>query len=260
MGSLRLNNKVLFIVEGESDEVGFLNQLYKKCFGNREYDIYSYKTNIHTLAQILFNEYPEFDQDDIDIQLVLKSKEEDEDKRKILAQRYSDVYLIFDFEPQHDHTHFDTLMRMITFFNDSTDHGKLYINYPMMQSYKHINILPDDSFSEKCVTLEQCKEYKKIVGEESAYTDLSKYDYILLESLAVHHVRKANRIINGEYGIPSKEEYVGWHGLDIYSKQMENLEKEGIVYILNTCIFMLIDYRPQHFFEKVCSIHNEFLI
>ena len=51
------NNKVLFIVEGDSDEVQFLRNMFSKCFTQQNYDIYSYKTNIHILAQVLFNEY-----------------------------------------------------------------------------------------------------------------------------------------------------------------------------------------------------------
>lgn len=260
MESSRLNSKILFIVEGESDEVAFLDRLYSECFGKRSYDVYTYKTNIHSLAQILYNEYPDFDQGDIDIQLVLKSKEEDEEKRKVLEQRYSDVYLIFDFEPHHDHPHFDTLKRMMVCFDDSTDRGKLFINYPMMQSYKHLKQLPDDSFSDRTVAVEQCRSYKKIVGDESAYTDLSKYDYFVFESIAVHQIRKANRIITGEYVVPSQEEYYNWTGLEIYNKQIEEIEKRGIIYVLNTCIFMLIDYRPRHFFENVCFNRNEFYI
>lgn len=88
------NNKVLFIVEGESDEVKFLKQLYAKCFPQEEFEVYSYKTNIHILAQLLYNEYPDFDEDEVDIRLVLRSVEDDEYKRKILSQMYRDIYRI----------------------------------------------------------------------------------------------------------------------------------------------------------------------
>ena len=74
------NNKVLFIVEGESDEVRFLKRMFHTCFSNQNYEIYSYKTNIHVLAQLLFQEYPDFESDEIDIKLVLRSLEENEHK------------------------------------------------------------------------------------------------------------------------------------------------------------------------------------
>ena len=36
-----LNNKILFIVEGSTDEVAFLTKLYSQFNSNQEYDIYS---------------------------------------------------------------------------------------------------------------------------------------------------------------------------------------------------------------------------
>ncbi len=67
--------KILIIVEGEADEVRFLEDLFKKCNKKTEYKVYSYKTNIHVLAQELFNNYNDFDSGYIDIKLVLSSLE-----------------------------------------------------------------------------------------------------------------------------------------------------------------------------------------
>ena len=81
------NNKILFIVEGENDEVSFIKKMLSVCSPNTAYEFYSYRCNIHVLAQVLYNEYPDFEDDKIDIQLVLKSKENDKGKRDLLSQR-----------------------------------------------------------------------------------------------------------------------------------------------------------------------------
>ena len=244
-------NKILFIVEGTSDEVKFLRRLFKECFKKKEFKIYSYKTNIHVLAQELYNNYPDFDEDSIDIKLVLKSLETDQNQRKLLDERYNDVYLIFDFEPHHDHPHFDTVQRMLCYFNDSTNQGKLFLNYPMMQSYKHFSELPDAGFEFRKVSIADTRVYKEQVGRDSNYTDLGKYDYVLFYSLCVHHVKKANLIKSSGYILPSYSEYLKWSLVDIYNTQVSMVASSCELFVLNTCIFVLVDFAPQKFFRFV---------
>ena len=245
------NNKILFIVEGENDEVSFIRKMLSICSPNIDYDFYSYKCNIHVLAQVIYNEYPCFEVDEIDIQLVLKSKEKNEDKRSLLSRRFRDIFLVFDFDPQHDHTHFDTIQRMIQYFNDSSDHGKLFINYPMMQSYKHFSVLPDDTFKIRSVTLAECLHYKQLVGEMSSYTDINVYTYNTFISLLVHHIKKANYILTGNYCLPKVEEYLTWESARIYEIQRSFLSEMEKVYVLNTCIFIFADFQPVSFFRNV---------
>lgn len=252
------NNKILFIVEGDNDEVSFLRRLLAKCFTGHDYEIYSYRCNIHVLAQVLYDEYPDFEEDEIDIQLVLKSKETDKHKRFLLSQRYRDVFLVFDYDPQHDHPHFDTVLRMLKYFSDSSNHGKLFINYPMMQSYKHFSVLPDDSFATRLVTIEECRHYKRLVGDSSSFTDINSYSYITFVSIIVHHLRKANLLLTGNYTTPLCEEYLTWSGADIYEAQCRQVDQCGSVMVLNTSLFLGVDYRPNEFFRTISKRACEF--
>lgn len=252
------NNKVLFIVEGASDEVSFINRMLLQCRKEVQYEIYSYKCNIHVLSQILYNEYPEFETDEVEIQQVLKSKETNNKRRDMLSQRFRDIFLVFDFEPQHDFPHFDTVRRMLRYFDDSANHGKLYINYPMMQSYKHFRILPDDLFVDRKVSISQCRDYKEIVGRESKFTDINQYSYSTFISLLVHHIKKANYILTGSYCIPEAEEYTNWDYLVIFDRQYGYLHETDYVYVLNTSIFILSDFAPTGFFRTVSRHSTEF--
>lgn len=252
------NHKILFIIEGENDEPIFLQRLLSTCLGSQEYEIYAYKTNIHILSQVLYHDYPNFEEDEVDIKLVLKSLEKDECKRDLLGQRYRDVILIFDFEPQHDFPHFDTVRRMLSYFNDSTTNGKLYINYPMMQSYKHFRELPDDNFSNKVIDISELKNYKEIVGAESKFTNLEKYTAVTFYSLAVHHLRKAKYILTGNYELPEVQEYLSWTGIELYDKQCEIKDTMKKVFIVNTCIFFLSDFAPDKFLRYVNTHKNMF--
>ena len=237
--------KILLIVEGEADEVRFFKSLFHNCFRSADYQFFSYKTTIHVLAQELYLNYPKFEEEDIDIRLVLASLEKDDSKKRLLLDKYTDVFLVFDLDPQHYPTHYDTVRRMLAFFCDSTMQGKLYINYPMMQSYKHFAKLPDPQFHLLTVNRSEIKEYKKLVGSVSGFTDLSKYDYKVFYSLAAHHLKKCNYIINGRNELPSCEEYMEYNNLQIYDYEVTLLEKEDRVSVINTCVFVLFDYAPK---------------
>lgn len=252
--------KILLIVDGDSDEVKFLKGLFKKCNQKTEYKFYSYRTNIHVLAQELFNNYNDFDEGDIDIKLILASLENDKNRKQLLYDNYSDIYMIFDFDPQHNHPHFDTIKRMVSYFNDSTLQGKLFLNYPMMQSYKHFDKLPCSSFENLEVALDEIKKYKEIVGKISGFTDLTKYNYITYYSIAVHHVKKANKLLNGVYEIPNIDDYWKFDYCKIYNLELALFTGRNIISVLNTCVFSLIDFAPNKFFAFVKQHNDDLLI
>ena len=248
---------ILLIVEGEADEVKFYRHLFRNCFQSAEYQFCTYKSNIHVLAQELYNHYPDFDRGEVDIKLILASLEQDERKRNILLAKYTDVFLVFDFDPQHDNTHFDTIRRMLSYYCDSTSQGKLYINYPMMQSYKHFNRLPDAQFFSLTVNYTDIRHYKELVGRYSNYTDLNCYDYRIFYSIAAHHLMKANYILNGHNAMPSIEEYFEMDLVKLYDCELRMFNEEKVVSVLNTCIFVLFDYAPNSAFRFLSSKRDE---
>lgn len=255
-----MHNKTLFIVEGDSDEPAFIKQMFLKCYKKEEYHTYSYRANIHMLAGELMKNYPDFDEDNIDIKLILKSMESDDNKKKILDDDYNDVYLIFDFEPQHDVLHFDIVKRMMIYFNDSTQQGKLFINYPMMQSYKHFTVLPDSTFEYRMVNADRFDLYKKDVGDTSKFTDISKCNYSTFYSLAVHHLRKYNKICFNTYDVLDVDTYLRSDSSKVFDIEVEKLKTEGKIDVLNTCIFALIDFAPNNFYKFISKKCDELMI
>lgn len=254
------DRNLLFIVEGEADEPKFIRHLFRICYPRQTYKTYTYRTNLHTLAKKLEDDYPDFDEDETDICLILRSYESSDTKRAILSEKYSDIFLIFDFEPQHDSPHFETIRRMLNYFQDSTSQGKLFINYPMMQSYKHLPALPDSQFFKTKATISDWGHYKQIVDNISAYTDITKYTYPIFVSLAAHHLKKANYVLTGSYTLPTLDEYCSWNLTDVFDKQLVYKNHDSFVYVLNTCIFVLADYRPTSFFRELRNRGNQFYI
>ena len=125
MVNLMKTKNVLFIVEGTNDEPHFIKQLLSKCYPSYNYKIYSYEANLHMLASRLGKDYADFEDDELDILLFLKSYEES--NKEIFNLKYTDVFMIFDFEPQHPDHHFDTIQKMTRYFNQSDERGKLLL-------------------------------------------------------------------------------------------------------------------------------------
>lgn len=241
--------KLLFITEGEIDEPKFIDKVFSKCYPNIEYTYYPYSTSIHTLSKLLFDKKGEIDEF-LDIKGVLKENEKNEYKREKLSDKYSDIILVFDFDPHSDNPQFEKIKKMLLFFNDSTNNGKLYINYPMMQSYKHIKNYFDDDFKDRIVEVSNCSKYKEIINEESILKDLKKYTYPIIMKIIGFNLKKANYLLNSVYGIPSYEEFCKMDLKRIYDIQCKMKDK-NIVSVLNTFVFNIIEYNPDIMLKKV---------
>lgn len=124
------NSKVLLIVEGAKTEKMLLNQLFK-VYGIKVLDkqIYAYTTNIYDLYNRVFKDSLD-ELDDLDFLLTLKEKGINHEQSELLVQDYSDILLIFDYEPQDPNFGEKEISIMMNYFSESTDKGKLYINYP----------------------------------------------------------------------------------------------------------------------------------
>lgn len=241
---------LLFITEGEIDEPKFIEKFFKKCISNVEYSIYSYSTTIHTLAKLIFNQQGQIDAD-LDIKNVLKEQEKDPMMRRILDKDYTDIVLVFDFEPHCDSPEFQKVGKMLEYFNDSSNMGKLYINYPMMQSYKHLKRFPDNDFKDRKVETMDATNYKKIVNKESEYKNLKLYNFPLCMQVIGYHLKKANYIITHQYELMNRENFINLNYAKIYNIEREHNEKEQWVDVLNTFLFFIIEFNPTNMLEKI---------
>ena len=255
MVNLMKSKNILFVVEGKNDEPRFIEQLLLKCYPTSNFKIHSYEANLHMLASRLKKDYSSFEEDELDILLFLKSYEKKQ--KEIFDLKYTDVFLIFDFEPQHPDLHFDTIQKMIRYFNQSDERGKLFINYPMMQSYRHLNALPDNDFLKSRLFKQDFNHYKEIVSNKSFNNDISTYDYTTFVSLAFHHLVKLLLIQNQSKFMPTIEEYDHLDYAKIFDIQYKNL-KNNFIWIVNTCILILVDYKPNAFFEQITKHKTTF--
>lgn len=235
--------KILFIVEGQIDEPNYIDQVQSILFPDYKIKYFVYNTSIHDLIEQVF----EGDQIDeaIDIRRALRTKETDPERREILKEKFTDIFMIFDMEPHYQKQYFSAIQKMLEFYSDSEKKGKLFINYPMMQSIKHISKMPDLDFKDRKVTLEQIQHYKELVGKQSDYTDIRSYTYEVLLSICAHHLMKVNYILNGLYALPEVEEFLKTDYVSLFKLEVDNWMQEQRVDVLNTSALWALEYQPE---------------
>lgn len=134
----RKKERTLIVVEG-NHEKNTLFYLLISCFPElkiRHEDVLIYETNIHVLIGAIQKEYgDDWDSDDVDIPFVVSKKVS---PNNILYSRdFKNIFLIFDYERQDTNFSEDNLNKLQSCFCDASDMGKLFINYPMIESYQH---------------------------------------------------------------------------------------------------------------------------
>ncbi len=233
--------KILILVEGEKQDVNLMKHLLHIYRIDAKYEIVPYRTNIYTLFDEMFiDDDPEM----IDLLQLLKSREKSEVKRLLFDEVYSDILLIFDLDPQAPEYHESKIKRMSEYFIESSDMGKLYINYPMVESFYHMKNIPDDDYLERFTTLSELKAglYKLRVNNENRNRDYRKFavnksecNYVILRNL-----EKALLLVDQQgplNEIPRQ--------MDIFLAQSDLMHSEEKVLILSTCGFFFPEYNPK---------------
>lgn len=249
MASSQTNVKSLFIVEGADREVKFIKKLAKTF--NWGIEIVSVCANIHMLYTKLKAEDFNFEIKSI---LLESPNVSETDKDKLRSEKnFAYTYLIFDLDLQHyDISDEENIRRglndvkeMIRYFNDETDStvGKMYINYPMIESYRDCSSFFDEEFKTRMINLSDITNYKTIVGKRGINTNLSKYTTENFKDLVRMNLFKGNYIYNGIWGKPTYSTYVDNISQDkIFDNQSLKILNEKIISVLNCSLFIVVDY------------------
>lgn len=170
-------NQTLVLVEGEHEKKTLLSILLA-CFPEVPIlndNIHVYEADIYDLYHDIEAEYEEdwYENDlVIDIPLLISRRHSIEPQLK--KNNFTNIILIFDYEHHDIWFKDEKIERMQNHFNSMSDDGILFINYPMIEAYRHILSIPDEDYLERYVSV-KCqpgREYKRFVEENSA---ISKY-------------------------------------------------------------------------------------
>ena len=230
-------SKILVLVEGDKTDVKLMRHLLDVYGILSGHEIVSYHTNIYTLYNEMFRDG---DPSSIDLLQNLKEHEKDDKKKVLFDQYYSDKLLIFNLDPQDPQYSPEKIKEMVSYFTESSDMGKLYINYPMVEAFYHMKSIPDKDYYSYYVTMDELKnhQYKKRVTEENRDKDYRRFAIDRKECNIVirQNIEKANKILQRKSDIDLPDL------LDVLSKQLEYLSEENKIFVLCTCAFYILDY------------------
>lgn len=241
----REKSKILVLVEGDKTDYNLMKQLLRVYGISESHEIVSYHTNIYTLYQEMFQDE---DPASVDILQNLKEHERDPEKKLLFDERYSDILLIFDLDPQDPQFSAEKILEMTSFFVESSDMGKLYLNYPMVEAFYHMKSIPDEDYNTYAVSMnELCeKTYKARVNRENRNHDYRKFavdkeecDIVIRQNIdKAWLITEVERIVDGmETLLPDS--------VDILRKQLDKMEREQLLSVLCTCVFYIADYNPK---------------
>lgn len=237
-----MSKKILAIVEGEKKEPEILRRVFD-ISGLKQREIVPYKTDIYDLYDRLYGEYRNAI-DEIDIQEFLREIHPEPEMQSKLDEHFTDILLIFDFDPQDDRYSADKLLRLLEIFKESTQMGRLYINYPMVESFYHFCSLEDNSFLQAMFNLKEISSgsiYKEKVNKLTCIhqlRDVSKKELAYMIRLIL---KKVNLICARE----CKSAELADDLMDVAECQISRLKANQEMYVLNTCILYVYEYNPR---------------
>lgn len=271
---------ILFVFEGKTDKTYF--EAIKRLFFPEKSDTFvcTYNSNIYSLYTKLKSHDALKEMLEVDTVSVLKEillEKGDETLKDIREDEVSEIYLFFDYDFQEDSRTLEEnnsrLSELLDYFTNETGRGKLYINYPMVESLRYTKELPDSNYWQYTVTRQKCQEekFKHQVHEFSFYK--SNLEYLVLTikpaddetkiqqkantaktnwlHLVTMNTSKANYICNDKNELPDEVN----NQQDIFESQLSKYvnTEECKVAILNAFPLFLFDY----FGKKIVSDREE---
>lgn len=188
---------------------------------------------------------------DLDITAVLRSSEQvgQGDKEKLKgksANDFSDIFLAFDLDPHTGDFDPVCVQKLMSHFRDSSDAGKLYINYPMVESFFHVpkEILEscDNPDVEKSLIRYEVREltgYKKRVNHEGF-----KYrkDYGVKQFQSV--IRRHAQVVSLLTKQPIESTFQLKVQLALLKKQLSLIQVSKSGYVVNTFCLLVPELYP----------------
>lgn len=239
--------EILVISEGPTEKK--LIQRLFKTFSVRPVTIVTFKTNIYRLYDLYEAQGQPYE--DLDLISVLRSDPSRDFKVPEIealsdSRRYTDIFLIFDFDPHVQGYSAQKILKLMGHFSDSTDTGRLYINYPMVESFQHM-VLPSKStaqteveFFRRNFEMANLTDYKKSVGEEGFQlsSQLTEGDYARVIRA---HARKASSLVGCSTELIIQQSQLK----KLLCEQCDRISQTKSGSVVNTSCFLVPELYPK---------------
>ena len=261
--------KVLIIVEGQQTELEFFTKLFS---------VFDVPVELVFVANNLYALYHKMEMYhfECDVKDALAELVNSDEMKEILKSKFTYTYLIFDSDLQNKapaqrsmnipieqlaEENLDKLKEMAGYFTDETDPtiGRLYINYPMMESYRYCDSFYDEAYLSAIIPISMMKDFKKYASQKrlSGY-DISTYTKNNFEDLIRMNVHKLKTVSDMECDeTPSYQQYQTISvGAKIADNQSEMVLHDQKLSVINTSLFMILDYfgNKHSFYDKFMNL------
>ena len=244
--------KILVITEGGRTEPKFFEQLISVYGVNAK--VFPIEGNIYKLYKKMQEYHFLCDVKDALAELPIQNTD-----KEILKETFTYTYLIFDCDAHHTDIpdkekpletiikeNFRRLQEMASYFTNETDPsiGKLYINYPMMESYKDCDAFFDEAYKERTVDICDFVRYKSIITRKKiANVRMDRYTRENFDDLTRMNVYKLNYIRRDLWDAVSYDTYMELsEASEIVLSEAQFCDATHQVQVLNTALFLLLDY------------------
>ena len=260
-------NNILFVFEGQKTEDIIVRSLTTHVLLNESLIITC------VFGAEIYQLYKEINRDE-DLDTFSLIKERNSDNRETLKDYnrndFSEIYLFFDYDAHASVKAGDEKLKdMLSFFDNETEKGKLYISYPMVEALIHI--INYETFNEltvkckgmNCPYKDDCDEkdecmnaphYKAKANKENIpqLRNIDKYTKETWKKLIIAHLSKMNYIVNNVYEYPQKIE----SQQDIFAKQLEKYinKKCPVVSVLSAFPVFVHDYYGNQKTKELISL------
>lgn len=241
-----MSSKILFVFEGTRPDTNYAKGLQKNFMHG--------EAIIHTVyCAEIYQLYEEIKADTfLDTFSLLKERvsSNNESLSEFEASDFSEIYLFFDYDGHASKASDDKIKELLEFFNQETEHGRLLLSYPMVESLRHYSEKID--FKNLRVKAKENIRYKQLVGEtaDKKYLDIKKYDKSVWNMLIREHLNKLNFLMTEEYILP--QQY--YSQKDIFDQQLvKYLIPDNMVAVLSAFPVFICDYYGTSNIENILS-------
>ena len=242
--------RILFVVEGLKREMGIFRNISSVFFGG--------KSDVIAIAipadRNIYMLYETLKEDDFETDIVEIIREEVPQARSLLEgltrEDFAEVYLFFDFDEHSNNLkrieNVEALARMLQTFDNETEHGKLYISYPMVEAVRDYVAGDCKSASGSCFChRDEFTEYKEKSSIDPAKSDVAHYDFKAWNEAIANYIHRAACLFAQKELI--RESFVETVSpASIFGKEMEIYSRHKEVFILSCLPEFLIDYSEKH--------------
>ena len=246
-----------FIVEGEAREPLIIDNIAKVFFSHANLKIITLPA-----GQNIYMLWKRLKEDDFDTDIIEVLREEDEKLEKQLEglsrDDFSEVYLFFDYDIHQNNVNIEdgssVLEQMLASFDNETENGKLYINYPMVEALRDFQERKCGESGQCFVSIDEMNSYKFVSANRSFNPHFKDYNINIWKNVIEVFAMRVSCLMDNANIINYKEYEENVNPFVIYKMEEKEI-KNNRVFILSSFPEFLIDYFGVKLW-KTCVKHN----